>query len=484
LRCATVARTTARVLAACAAVWAPHDATVSAAARTVEGIHTRSTASALRSVSSPRVVAHTGQAPSPATGVVGIAVNGAATFDAAWQAIRDTFVDDAKSDADWTALRDEFRPRAAAARSDEDVRGVLREMLGRLGRSHFDILPAGAVRAGAGETAGSIEATGDVGLEITPIDGVPVVTRVMAAGPAERAGVRPGWIVEQIGGHDPKLAVRPLAGTAATERSGFRLWAATVGLLRGATGTTASVEFRDPAGRAVALPLTRDAQPGQPVKLGYLPALAAHLDHRVLTAPGGAHVGYIHFNVWMTPLAPAIDRAVDESRHAAGIVMDLRQNPGGVLTMLMGVSGHFFDAPRSLGTLRTRESELRLIANPRLVSAEGARVAPYAGRVAILVDETSYSASEVFAGGMQSAGRARVFGARTPGGALPALLRKLPNGDVLEYAIADFVTVTGDRIEGHGVVPDEPVRRSLESITAGEDSVLEAAVRWAGGGTQ
>jgi carboxyl-terminal processing protease len=357
-------------------------------------------------------------------------------------------------------------------------------MLGRLGRSHFDILPAGAVRAGAGETAGSIEATGDVGLEITPIDGVPVVTRVMAAGPAERAGVRPGWIVEQIGGHDPKLAVRPLAGTAATERSGFRLWAATVGLLRGATGTTASVEFRDPAGRAVALPLTRDAQPGQPVKLGYLPALAAHLDHRVLTAPGGAHVGYIHFNVWMTPLAPAIDRAVDESRHAAGIVMDLRQNPGGVLTMLMGVSGHFFDAPRSLGTLRTRESELRLIANPRLVSAEGARVAPYAGRVAILVDETSYSASEVFAGGMQSAGRARVFGARTPGGALPALLRKLPNGDVLEYAIADFVTVTGDRIEGHGVVPDEPVRRSLESITAGEDSVLEAAVRWAGGGTQ
>ena len=85
--------------------------------------------------------------------------------------------------------------------------------------------------------------------------------------------------------------------------------------------------------------------------------------------------------------------------------------------------------------------------------------ASYAGRVAILVDETSYSASEVFAGGMQAAGRARVFGARTPGGALPALLRKLPNGDVLEYAIADFVTVSGERIEGRGVVPDEPVRR-------------------------
>jgi carboxyl-terminal processing protease len=104
--------------------------------------------------------------------------------------------------------------------------------------------------------------------------------------------------------------------------------------------------------------------------------------------------------------------------------------------------------------------------------------------VAIIVDETSYSASEIFAGGMQDAGRARVFGARTPGGALPALMRQLPNGDVLEYAIGDFVTAAGRRIEGHGVVPDEPVRRSRAAVTAGHDPALEAAVHWAGGGTQ
>ena len=310
------------------------------------------------------------------------------------------------------------------------------------------------------------------------------MTKVLQAGPADRAGVRRGWIVEQVGGHDPKLAVQPVSASAAAERSGFRLWAATVGLLRGATGSTVSVGFRDTSDAAVALPLTRDAQQGQQVKLGYLPTLAAHLDQRLLTAPGGRQVGYVHFNVWMPALAPAIDRAVDASRGAAGIVIDLRQNPGGVLTMLMGVSGHFFDSPRSLGTLRTRDSELRLIANPRLVSADGTRVSPYAGRVAILVDETSYSASEVFAGGMQAAGRARVFGARTPGGALPALMRKLPNGDVLEYAIADFVTVSGERIEGRGVVPDEPVARSRASVAADEDAVLDAAVRWAAGGVR
>jgi carboxyl-terminal processing protease len=85
---------------------------------------------------------------------------------------------------------------------------------------------------------------------------------------------------------------------------------------------------------------------------------------------------------------------------------------------------------------------------------------------------------------MQAAGRARVFGARTPGGALPALMRKLPNGDVLEYAIADFVTVSGERIEGRGVVPDERVDRSRVAVAAGEDAVLDAAVRWAAGVTR
>ena len=54
---------------------------------------------------------------------------------------------------------------------------------------------------------------------------------------------------------------------------------------------------------------------------------------------------------------------------------------------------------------------------------------------------------------MQAIGRARIFGQKTPGGALPAMLRELPSGDVLEYAIGDFVTATGQRIEGYGVVP-------------------------------
>jgi carboxyl-terminal processing protease len=130
--------------------------------------------------------------------------------------------------------------------------------------------------------------------------------------------------------------------------------------------------------------------------------------------------------------------------------------------------------------MRTRESELKLVANPRTVAAGGSLVRPYAGKLAIVVDESSYSASEIFAAGMQSIGRARIFGSRSPGGALPAMLRQLPNGDVLEYAIGDFVTATGEHIEGRGVIPDVEAPLTRAAARAGDDPPIAAAIAWIG----
>ncbi len=97
--------------------------------------------------------------------------------------------------------------------------------------------------------------------------------------------------------------------------------------------------------------------------------------------------------------------------------------------MIMGLAGHFLDAPVTLGVIKTRDSELNLVSNPRRVSADGkSPVTPFGGRLAVLVDGGSYSASEIFSAGMQSVKRARVFGTRTAGGALPAVLERLPGG--------------------------------------------------------
>ncbi len=71
--------------------------------------------------------------------------------------------------------------------------------------------------------------------------------------------------------------------------------------------------------------------------------------------------------------------------------------------------------------MQTRDTPLVFNVNPRLATADGRSVQPFAGPVAILVDELSASATECFAGALQSLGRVRVFGRQTMGQALPAM---------------------------------------------------------------
>ena len=129
----------------------------------------------------------------------------------------------------------------------------------------------------------------------------------------------------------------------------------------------------------------------------------------------------------MTAVDPQFQKAMDQFRSADGIVIDLRGNPGGLAAMIMGLAGHFVSERATLGVMKTRQSEMKFPANPRLVNAAGDRVEPYKGPVAILVDGMTGSASECFSGGLQSLGRARVFGQTSMGQALPALFDRLPN---------------------------------------------------------
>jgi carboxyl-terminal processing protease len=71
-----------------------------------------------------------------------------------------------------------------------------------------------------------------------------------------------------------------------------------------------------------------------------------------------------------------------------------------------------------------------------------------------------------------------VFGAVSAGQALPAVAERLPNGDVLYHAIADFTMTDGSRLEGTGVRPDEPVATTRAALLAGHDPALDAALRW------
>ena len=424
-------------------------------------------------------------APASAQTTGALTANGSATadirpevaaFDSAWNILRTNYVAENNSHVDWDAIKAELRPRAEAARSVDEVRGVIRQMLDRVGQSHFVLLP-GSVASdinGPSLTPGEI---GSLGFNVGPVGGRLVVTGVDANGPARAAGVKPGWVLTRVGSRDVNAAVGNVSDGPGDHLKDFRLWALGTALLRGRSGEGTDLGFLDDRDGAVTRRIVRTPEAGLPVKFGHLPTLFARLDATEVER-GGASVGVIRFNVWMTAIARPFDEAIDRFRGAKGIVIDLRGNPGGVLTMIMGLSGHFLDGPVNLGVIKTRDSSLNLVANPRMVGAAGQPVEPFSGPVAILVDSGSYSASEIFAGGMQSIGRARIFGSRTAGGALPAVLEKLPGGDVLQYAIGDFTTATGQRIEGRGVIPDTEVLPTRQALLAGSDPALDAALDW------
>ena len=146
--------------------------------------------------------------------------------------------------------------------------------------------------------------------------------------------------------------------------------------------------------------------------------------------------------------------------------------------MIRGVAGHLFTEPVVLGRMKMRQADLEFPVNPQRVLPDGTPVTPFSGPVAVLVDALTASASECFAGGLQSIGRVKVFGEPSLGQALPASTRTLPNGDVLMHVVGDFVTATGQRLEGDGVIPDVRVPLTREALRSGKDPVLQAALEW------
>ena len=102
------------------------------------------------------------------------------------------------------------------------------------------------------------------------------------------------------------------------------------------------------------------------------------------------------------------------------------------------------------------------------------------GPLAVLVDGCSASTSEIFAGGLKDIKRARIFGTKSAGAALPSVIERLPNGDGFQYAIANYISQGGKPLEGIGVIPDEDVKLTRRELLEGKDSVLDAAVAWIG----
>jgi carboxyl-terminal processing protease len=205
------------------------------------------------------------------------------------------------------------------------------------------------------------------------------------------------------------------------------------------------------------------------VKFGNLPTERVIAEHKKL--PDGA--GYIRLNIFLDPVSvmPEFERAISDLRDTPGIVLDLRGNPGGLGIMAMGLAGWFVsEEGQVLGTMLGRDSKTQFEINPRLE--------PYTGKLAILVNGSSASTSEILAQGLKDLGRARIFGTRTMGAALPSEVIQLPDGDRFQYPEANYTSFKGRVLEGNGVEPDVVAAPTIAALLAGRDMALESALSW------
>jgi carboxyl-terminal processing protease len=395
-----------------------------------------------------------------------------ATFDSAWSIIKRTHFDTTFNGVDWDAARVELRPKAEAAQSDQEIRRVVSDLLARLRQSHFSIIPKDLADTPAGEGGSA-----DAGFDVRYLDGQVVVTQVEPGSPADEAGIRAGWIVRRVGNDSVSAFVERARRSPSRRQTGAMVAALVRNAVNGAPGSKLRLALFDGSNRARQIEVTRRPEPGQPVKFGNLPTFYTRFSAREVSHQDG-RFGVLWFNVWLPQILTRFDSAVDRLRATDGIVIDLRGNPGGIGIMATGVAGHFVDTARVIGRMTTRSNKLEFRINPRRSNLAGERVIPFGGPVAILTDEFTASTSEIFAGGMQAMQRMRVFGDTTAGAVLPAHMTRLPNGDVLYHAIADFLTADGALLEGRGVIPDEQVNLTRADLLAGRDPVLDAALNW------
>jgi len=387
------------------------------------------------------------------------------SFDYVWTTIRDKHWEERPGGLDWEAVRKELRPRVEQASTMAEARAPMFEMIDRLDQSHFAIIPGQLY-----EELNVKKGDGTTGIVARVIDGQAVVISVDEPSPAADAGVRPGWIILRVGKERLESRIAEISREFADSLYLDLVLASSVmGRLGGPVGDEVTVQFLDGRERKVKRKLTRIEQQGDLVRIGFMPPVRVWINHRSLEGD----LGYVAFNMFINParLMPAFNEAMREFMKAEGLVIDLRGNPGGIIAMGMGMAGWLIDEKNlRLGTMYTKEQEVKITVFPRPET--------YEGPVAVLVDGLSGSCSEIFAGGLQDLGRARIFGSRTVGGVLPSVIEKLPNGDGFQYAFANYVSEGGEVLEGKGVIPDEAVTPTREALLEGRDEVLEAAIAW------
>jgi len=274
-----------------------------------------------------------------------------------------------------------------------------------------------------------------LGIEVSMKNGLPTVVTPMEDTPAAKAGILSGDQILKING-------------ASTEKMELQ---DAINLLRGAPGQKVTLTLMRPSTKEIKeYNLERAEIKVQSVK-------GAKLLDPELT--GSFKIGYIRLIQFNEPTAEELSKALDdlEKKGMQGLILDIRNNPGGLLNSAVDVCAQF--VPPNTKVVSTQG---RVASQQREYSTSGASKVRLSFPMAVLVNEGSASGAEIVSGALKDLHRAIVIGETTFGKGSVQNVMQLPDGSALRFTTAKYYTPSKQTIHGNGVTPNIRVPMSVD----------------------
>ncbi|MFC1944146.1 S41 family peptidase [Chloroflexota bacterium] len=342
-------------------------------------------------------------------------------IEEAWQLILDDFVD--RESLDVQELR----------------RGAIEGMIRVLDDPYTSYISADLYELGMVDFKGSFEG---IGAEITMRDGQLTVVSPINGSPAERAGIKPGDSILQIDGQST---------------AGMSLMEAVL-MIRGDRGTSVRLNVLHTGSETPEeITITRDEITMESVNWEML-------------AEDIAYISISHFSEGTgSEMVSALRSSIDEG--ARGVVLDLRYNPGGILEEAIGVASQFLEEGIVVYAVDGKGREHTWDARPGGLAIDMP--------MAVIVNGSSASASEVVAAAIQDYERAPIIGSKTFGKGSINQFSMLSDGSALYITIGRWFSPNGRRIDGQGLSPT-PGFEVQDDGDGGEDPQLDRALEYLG----
>ncbi|MFM2312033.1 MAG: carboxyl-terminal processing protease [Cyanobacteriota bacterium] len=342
-------------------------------------------------------------------------------FLQSWRIVNQSYVDETLNHQNWWKLREKLVQKPL--RDREETYAAIEELLATLDDPFTRLLRPEQYHSLQVNTSGELSGVG-LQININPETKLIEVISPLAGSPAEAAGIQPRDSILEIDGVDAKTITLDEAAA----------------MMRGTSGSKVSLRIQSSQDKGLkprSVEIVRDRISLNPVYT----ALDTNTDKKV---------GYVRLNQFSANAAKEIAHGVKnlEKQGAEAYILDLRNNPGGLLQAGIEIARMWIDDGTIVYTVNRQGALGSFDSNHEILTEDP---------LVVLVNQGTASASEILAGALQDNQRALLVGEKTFGKGLIQSLFELPDGSGLAVTVAKYETPNHTDINKLGIMPDDVV---------------------------